>query len=203
MTSGSANESADVLDAPTQAWWSAVFSGQPTTVHPTHSGLRARLAHARLSLSGVVATEDSHKEVLEEARIYGKGTVENIEDQIEVRAASDDEAGILSQTVFATFENKGEAERAAEVLRHLSTVSTDRLVVLAGPDSLELNSVPEAYRAEVVKALVAGRGVLTATVDETNVLALREVLDQDTASIETVVAPPEVTSPEVKPGAEK
>ncbi|HEY5476052.1 MAG TPA: hypothetical protein VIK11_04970 [Tepidiformaceae bacterium] len=41
-----------------------------------------------------------------------------------------------------------------------------------------------------MKALTAGRGVLTATVDETSALALREVLDQDTASIETVVPPP-------------
>jgi hypothetical protein len=40
-----------------------------------------------------------------------------------------------------------------------------------------------------MKALTAGRGVLTATVDETSALALREVLDQDTASIETVVPP--------------
>jgi hypothetical protein len=83
VTNSSANESPDVLDAPTQAWWSAVLSGQPATAHPTHSGIRARLAHARLLLSGVVATEDARQEVLQEARIYGGGTVEDIEDEIE------------------------------------------------------------------------------------------------------------------------
>ncbi len=201
MTTQSESDGSSVLDAPIQAWWSAVLNGQPATPHAAHPGLRARLAHTKLLLSGVVTTEDGRQEVLEEARSYCGETVEDIEDRIKVPSESDDEAGILSQTVFTTFENAGQAERAAEALRHLSTVETDTLVVLGGPDSQQLDSVPEAYRDDVVKALAAGRGVLIATVDETSVLALREALDQDTSSLQTVVAPPEVTKTGVGPEA--
>jgi hypothetical protein len=201
VTAYSESDGKSIRDAPIEAWWSAVLSDQPATPHPAHSGLRARLSHAKLLLSGVVTTECGRQEVLREAQSYCGETVEDIEDGIRIASGSDDEAGILSQTVFATFEDNAQAERAAEVLQHLSTVDTDTLVVLAGLDSPGVNSVPEAYRADVVKALAAGRGVLVATVDETTVLALREVLDQDTASLETVVTPPEVAMSGLDDGA--
>jgi hypothetical protein len=201
VTTHSESDGSGVLDAPIRVWWSAVLNGQPAIPHPAQPGLRARLSHTKLVLSGVVTSEDGRQEVLEEARSYCGGTVEDIEDRIKVPSETDDEAGILSQTVFATFEDNAQAERTAEWLKRLSTVEADALVVLGSVDSPDVNSVPEAYRADVVKALEAGRGVLIATVDETSVLALREVLDQDTASLETVVTPPEVAMSGLDDGA--
>ncbi len=183
----------DPLDAPIQAWWAAVLNGKPAAPHPVHAGVRARLSHGRLLLSGEVTSEAGREEVLQEAHLACAATVLEFDDRIAVRAANDEAAGILSQTVFSIFENRAEAQRAAEVLRRLSTVHTDSLAVLSEADSAALRAAPEAYRDEVAQALAAGRGVLIATVDETEVLALREVLDQDTSSLNTVVTPPEVT----------
>lgn len=191
----------DPLDAPIQTWWAAVLSGKPAASHPAHAGVRARLSHGTLLLSGEVTSEAGREEVLREAHLACASTVQEFDDRIAVRAVNVENAGILSQTVFSIFENRAEAERAAEVLRRLSTVHTDSLSVLSEADSAALRAAPEAYRDEVAQALAAGRGVLIATVDETEVLALREVLDQDTSSLNTVVTPPEVTDLDAGNGA--
>jgi hypothetical protein len=195
MTIGADLDGDTVLDAPIAAWWAAVLAALPATPHPTHPRLRAKLDRTTLLLSGFVTTEDGHQEVVNEAYTYCGPTIESIDDHVAVAADNEGERGILSQTVFATFEDRDQAEHAAEALRHRSTLETNSLLVLAGPDRPGLDTVPEAYRARVVEALASGRAVLTATVDETALLALREVIDQDTSSIETVVAPPELTKP--------
>ena len=92
------------------------------------------------------------------------------------------------------FESPDAAAFAQSYLTEHVHVHPERLAVFdaSAPDAAAriAASLPAAYHDDAQQALAAGRSVLIVTVDETEAFKTRELLDEETRSLKTVVVPP-------------
>jgi len=109
------------------------------------------------------------------------------------------ESGLLFQTLVATFENEAPARFAATYLASQSHVRPVAIHTLASgteqsepAEAAAVRQLLTDERWEVVpKTLAAHGAIAVVTVDETQAFAPREILDEETRSLDTVVLPPE------------
>jgi len=190
-----AQESREVLRDRLHAWWTAVLSGQTDQSHPVHgSSISAHLDGDSLVIDGTVPSAEDRSEVSREVEhLRGKGVAE-VRNKLEVKPESTDEKHLLAQTLLAFYETEeqaGFAQGYMEGHAHIRAESMQVIVPNASARGERLRAaVPEAYWEDAQRALDAGRSMLVVTVDETEAFKARELLDEETSSLETVVMPP-------------
>ncbi len=184
-------ESREILQTRIQAWWLSVLAGQVEGAHPVQgTTLKARVEGNTLILSGTVLSEADRQEIEAEVEHLRQHGVSAIRDELKVVPEVTDEPGLLAQTLIATFET---AEQAGYAEGHLEGHAHVRpgLMKVIGPGGAVRAVLPEAYWEGAEQALAAGRAILVVTVDETEAFKTRELLDEETQSLETLVLPPE------------
>lgn len=204
-------ESLEVLRDRVRAWWTQVLAGQLDQAHPVQgSSVKARLDGNTLVITGSVPSEADRREIEGEvAHLRGNG-VDAVRNELKVEPRGDEQPGLLVQTLigaFATAEQAGFAEGYLQGHAHVDP--RHMLVVAADADEdahAALHAVlPDAYQQKAEQALAAGRSVLVVTVDETEAFQARELLDEETRSLETIVLPPEPAerSPMIRSGLQR
>jgi hypothetical protein len=191
------DKSLEVLPDSTRAWWTSVLTGQVASSHPVHgTNLSARVEGDTLVVSGTVATEADRAEIAAETdHLKGHG-IASVRNELQVVPEVTDEAGLLVQTLVATFENAEVARLAREYLESHVHVRPHLLQVIS-PESAEDGRaelralLPEAFWEDAGKALDEDRALIIATVDETEAFKARQLLDEETRSLQTLVLPPE------------
>jgi len=185
----------ETLQDRTCAWWTTVLVGQLSGSHPVHgTDIHAELQGDTLVVTGTVPTaQDRHDIEAEVAHLQGKGFT-TLQNDLVVGADSEDQAGLLTQTLVAAFENPETAAFAQSYLTEHAHVHPERLLVVAPTDRAAADHLvallPDANRDDAQRALTAGRTLVVVTVDETEAFKTRELLDEETRSLETLVLPP-------------
>jgi hypothetical protein len=190
-------ESFEVLRDRVRAWWTQVLAGQVDQAHPVQgANLKARLDGDTLVISGTVPSEADRRQIDDEvAHLRGHG-VDAVRNELKVEPRGDERPGLLVQTLIGTFETAEQAGFAEGYLQGHAHVDPQHMLVIAADADEAAHTalravLPEAYQEKVKQALAAGRSVLIFTVDETEAFQARELLDEETRSLQTIVLPPE------------
>ena len=189
-------ESLEILRDRTRAWWLSALAGQVEASHPIYgTKIKTTIKEGVLTLSGTVTSEEGHREILSETDQLKQLGVSQIVDELEVVPENSDRKGLLVQTLIGVFDNKDQAGFAQGYLEGHAHVTPDvaKVVVLDGEvERATLRAiVPASWIEDAQKALDAGRALLVVTVDETEAFKTRELLDEETNSLRTLVLPPE------------
>ena len=192
-----ADETLDVLPDSTRAWWTSVLTGQVDASHPIHgTKLKTRLEGDTLIVSGTVATEEDREEIAAETEHLKGHGIATVRDELEVVPEVTDESDLLVQTLVGIFENAELAGFAESYLEGHVHVRQQLLKVIAPVGAADGRSefralLPEAFWEDAEKALDEGHALLIVTVDETEAFKTREVLEEETRSLRTLILPPE------------
>ena len=175
-------------------WWSTVLAGQVGHAHPVQSEIHARVSNEELVLTGSVPLETDRDEIVAQARPMAADAGLSVRDEIHVTYEATDQPGLLVQTVIAVYASAADARLAEELVLDRLHGSPELTVSRLGPGQPDglTSAVPLDYQDEARDAFAAGRSLLVATVDETAAFRLREMLDEETRSLTTFAAPPEV-----------
>ncbi len=189
-------------DAPEQhlSWWLSALQGQAQAGHPVYGEtLHAELQDETLVMTGTVPSEDCRHAVQAELRTLQAHTDIPVRNELTVAEPTGEEPGVLQQTLVATYENATQAKVVAEQLRANPVLDSGRLQLLTPDSSIgdgdrteAFRTVTETYRADLDRALEEGHAVLVVTVDETRTFEMRQLLDEETRSLQTLVLPPRV-----------
>ncbi|HLZ71691.1 MAG TPA: hypothetical protein VKV26_17450 [Dehalococcoidia bacterium] len=199
VDSGTAGEqeSREVLRERVRAWWTQVLAGQVDHDHPIQgSNVKARLDGNTLVISGSVPAEADRQEIEAEVEHLRGNDVNEVRDELKVEPRGDERPDLLVQTLLGAFETAEQAGFAEGYLQGHAHVDPRRMLVLAAEAADDQRAalaavLPEAYLGHAERALAAGRSLLIVTVDETQAFQARELLDEETRSLETIVLPPE------------
>ena len=190
-------ESREILQTRIQAWWLSVLAGQASGEHPVYgSGFEARMDGKTLVLSGSVPSGEDRRAIETEVAQLQHHGVEAVRDELQVVPEITDDPGLLVQTLVASFETAEQAGFAEGYMEGHAHVRPGMMTVTT-PDETHaavarVHAVlPEAYWEDAETALAAGRALLIVTVDETEAFKARELLDEETHSLETLVLPPQ------------
>ncbi|MHB8377412.1 MAG: hypothetical protein ACYDEB_10720 [Dehalococcoidia bacterium] len=181
-----------------RVWWGAVLAGHVDQGHPVRSRVSAEVKGEVLHLHGCVTSGEERQELIDEAaHLKGRG-ISEVQDNLVVQAETEDRVGVLVQTIVAVYENGAQAQAAADALfAHGHTPRGLMKVVLPDCDRVAegLHAVlPEPNWSDADQALDAGRSLLVVVVDETAAFSARELLDEETHSLRTLIAPPELAA---------
>jgi hypothetical protein len=180
-----------------QAWWTSVLTGQIDQPYPV-SGTRltTRIENDILTVSGTVATEGDREAIRADVqRLIGHG-VNAIEIDLTVASDSnDEESGLLLQTLMGVFESKAQAEFAQSYIHSQEQIHPIVSRVFAADTRDHLGTalgqlLADPYWEDVRAALEENQAILMLTVDETEAFPTREILDEQTRSLQTMVLPP-------------
>jgi hypothetical protein len=173
-----------------ESWWTTVLLGQPGRPHPLYGdAVDVKLHGGVMHLSGQVDSPQDRQELIAECHRYlGRG-IDDVDARRLTVKRRDERRGLFDQTIIAAFPNPAVADHALAFLRqHRRLRPKDAGTVKSGDDPL-LEKIGE-FATDARKALQRGHGVLVTRVDETDAFEARELLDEDTRSIWTMVAPP-------------
>jgi hypothetical protein len=200
QATGAAEGSLDVLPDSIRAWWTEVLAGQADASHPVHGGnLKTRLEGETLIISGTVATEEDRNGIAAEtAHLKGHG-ISAVRNELEILPDVTDERDLLIQTLVGIFENGEHAAFARDYLVSHPHVHPRLIQAIdsegGGDGRAQLRSLlPEAFWDEAEKALEHGNALLILSVDETEAFTARELLADETRSLQTLILPPEAAS---------
>ena len=181
----------------TQAWWTSVLAGQVEQSHPTYgTDIQARTEGDTLVITGVVPSEREREHIEREVEHLRAHGVAHVRNDLRVVSHADEQEGLLAQTLIGIFETEEQAGYAVGYLQGHASFRPKLLKILA-PDAtpdptatlralLPAASVPDAQRL-----LSEGKTLLIVLVDEVDAFAARELLDEETRSVQTLVLPPE------------
>jgi hypothetical protein len=190
-------QSTEVLHDRVRAWWTSVLAGQLDQAHPIHgTKVSAKLEGDALIVSGSVPSDEDRKEIEREVEHLRGNGFKRLRNELEVEPEVEAEPGLLVQTLLSVFENEEQAGFAEGYLEGHAHVQPEAMKVIApegdGSAREEVRAMlPESYWEDADRALEAGRSLLVVTVDEPQAFKARELLDEETRSLETIALPPE------------
>ena len=190
-------KSLQIVQARVQSWWLAVIANQAEEDHPIYGNkVKAHLDGQTLIITGTVPSGDDRDALQAEAETAALAAGATIRNEVEVEPDETGETGLLQQTLIGLFETDQQAAFARGYLEAHEMADPSRMVAIspeAVPDwRVKLQSaLPVEYQEDVARALGEGRSVLIVTVDEISAFRLRQLLEEETQSLETVVLPPE------------
>ena len=185
------------------SWWIALLEGEAEGSHPLFgNALQARLEGQTLVVNGALPSEAGRLDLLRELRQLAEHRSIAVRNETGVAPQGAEASGLLEQTLVAIYAQELHATLAIEQVQrnpllgavrvHLLQPSGDRAPDAV--DALSRHHVALTYREEVRQALEAGQAVVVATVDETAAFALRQLLDEETRSLQVLVMPPIVAA---------
>jgi hypothetical protein len=194
--------SAEIVRDQVRAWWTSFLTGQVDQPYPIYNAqVEAVLDRDALTVIGTVPTEADREAIeaeVERLRRYGV-TVAKVD--VTVLPEETGEPGLLVQTLLVTYETEAQARFAAAYLQCQSHLGRARIAVFGAAvrKSGELAEVkaliPRPYWDQVRGAIKQGHAILVVAVDETKAFQVREILDEETRSLQTLVLPPEPRKP--------
>jgi len=196
--------SLEVLDDRTRAWWTSVLAGQMGEAHPVHgTDISAHLDGDVLVVTGKVPSEADREEIAHEVEHLRGHGVAGVRIELEVKPANSGDKGLLEQTLIGVFEDEAQAGFAEGYLEGHAHVRPEAMRVFTPAVADRQNErvhdrLPEQYWRDADRALESGRSLLIVTVDETEAFQVRELLDEETHSLETIVLPPQPIQPRHK-----
>lgn len=193
---GRANRAAEPAHAATaliDAWWASVLAGEVSEPHPVYGDLKVRLDGGRLRLSAELESEADRNELVSQARARIGHGIDRVDVSRLTVASRHEKPGILHQTLVSAFPNRAAAEFArAFVLKHSRVTPIRDEVVDSAHASRLAGLLPGEFIDDAGKALDSGEAVLVLRVDETTAFRVRELLEEETRSLWTIAAPPQL-----------
>jgi hypothetical protein len=149
-----------------------------------------------LVITGMVPSEADFEEIAREIEHLKRHGIAAVRDELRVVSGEREAHGLLAQTLIGAFETQEQAGFAEGYLAGHTYFKPRWMKVIApnGADDplVTLHALlPEAYWKDAERLIGAGKTLLLATVDEVDAFAARELLDEKTRSLETLVLPPE------------
>jgi hypothetical protein len=191
---------AELFQENVRAWWTSVLVGQTDQPYPDRRlNIRASLDGDILVISGNVPEEDDLRAILAQVEPFVGREIAATRNEVTIVPEEQGDAGVLVQTLVGTFESEAQARLAATVLENRGNLQPSFIAILVprtnGNSKREKKAVrqlvTDAYWKDICQALEKEQAVLVVTVDETSAFHAREILDEDTRSLQTVVLPPE------------
>jgi hypothetical protein len=184
------NASASLVDA----WWARVLAGDLSEFHPVFGDVKVHLHGGLLRLSGELESDADWKELVRQARLrFGHG-IDDVDVSGLTVASRREKPGILEQTLISAFPSRDAAEFARDfVIRHSRVVPKQSEIVDQNHADKLRTLIPGDFVRDARKALDGGHALLILRVDETEAFRVRELLEEDTRSEWTMVAPPELS----------
>ena len=182
----------DLLAEQVRAWWTAALMGNALSPHPVHGeALSVRFDDDTLVLSGYVTTEEELAALHDELDIARERGISNVRIDVEIREPPG-EQGLLAQTLIAIFPNEALARFAFAYVEALGRIAHEavELILPEAEARARIAALDEPYASLVRRHLDRGRAAVLVTVDETEAFHARELLDEETRSLEVVVLPP-------------
>lgn len=200
------DESLKMIGDRVGAWWTSVIAGQADQPHPIHgTKIAAKVESDTLVVRGKVSSQADLDEVREEIEHLAGHGVAHVRVEVEVEEANTREKGLLRQTLVGAFDTEELAGFAAGYLEGHAHVPREAMLLVeadggdAPQDRAALDYLGPPYADQVRATLDAGRTVLIVSVDEVDAFRVRELLDEETRSLETLVLPPQPASPRRPP----
>jgi hypothetical protein len=176
-------------------WWTKVLVGQTNDPHPEYGdAVSVKLRGGVLHLSGELDSVRARNALVNEARRYVGRGLDDVDARHLVVTRRDEVRGVLEQTVIAAFANTELADYALSFLREQSRLPLKEAARVRNAHDALLDRIGE-FAADVRAGLAAGSGVIVVRVDETDAFDARELLDEDTRSLWTLVTPPVPVKP--------
>jgi hypothetical protein len=145
-------------------------------------------------IRGTVPTAGDRAEIEREvAHLKGHG-IAHMRDRLRVLFVERETRGLLSQTLIGAFATQEQTGFAEGYLEGHAYVKPRWMKVIAADGAGEPRAtvhalLPEAFWEDAERLLREGRTLLVAAVDEVDAFAARELLDEETRSVETPVLP--------------
>lgn len=190
-----------------RSWWIDLLEGEEEGSHPLFGNiLQAQLKDQTLVVSGALPSEAARRNLERELHLIVEKRGVAVRNDTTVAPEGAERPAILEQTLIAIFEQELHAKLAIEqvegnpllrsvCLRLLAADSANRI---GEEDAVAREHIAATYQGELRRAIAAGHAILIATADETDAFALRELLDEDTRSLQVLVMPPILAAPETR-----
>ena len=194
------------------SWWIALLEGEAEGSHPLFgNALQARLEEQTLVVSGALPSEAGRRDLDRELRQLAEHRGIAVRNETRVAPDGTEASGLLEQTLVAVYAQELHAKLAIEQVQRNPLLGTVRIRLLQldgdnatdGGEAAARRHVASSYRDEVRQALEAGQAVVVATADETDTFALRQLLDEETRSLQVLVMPPVVAADPATGAAEE
>jgi hypothetical protein len=193
-------EKREIIHSPIDAWWLSVLAGSSAGSHPVMNEIKARMDGDTVVLSGTVAAERDRDDVEREVRGLQSPLITGVRNEIEVKPTNTEQPGLTTQVVMAFYATAEQAEFAREYLETLDRRTMIDLELAADPSDPSWRAlVPPDFHEDVEQALLGERVALIAKADETDAFKLREIIDEETRSLATLVAPPQAVETRRRP----
>jgi hypothetical protein len=178
------------------AWWRAALAGQAEYEHPVYgSRISVHKDGDRLVVTGSVPSEEDCARICSEVRSLHGGDDERVHVKVEVEPGDGDAKGLLIQRLAGFFADDEQAGFAKGYIESHANVRPGSLTVLSPSDphaEAALDSlVPEQFHADMLRGLKERKSILLLTVDETEAFRARQLLEEETKGLDTIVMPPE------------
>jgi len=176
------------------AWWSDVLAGHQDQAHPVYGrDVKVKLDGDRMVVRGEVSSKDDLHELESELEgLRGRG-IKAFTLKVRVAPDTEDDEGVLEQTLVGVFDSVEKAQFAVELLKEHAGVRPKRLALVdrrTGKRKLD-ELIPAEY-ADEIQAVRKGNHVLVVlTVDEVDAFSAREVLEEETRIITSIALPPQ------------
>ncbi|HKC18260.1 MAG TPA: hypothetical protein VKE27_01380 [Candidatus Dormibacteraeota bacterium] len=176
------------------AWWDRVLAGQAGTQHPVFGDqLKVRLSDGKLILAGELANRRERDEVIRQAKArLGHGVHEIDVSRLRYRTHPE-RRGVLDQTLIAAFQHRDTADLARKFILEHSHVRPKHIEIVEKQPG-RLQQLAPGFEQAARKRLERGDALLVIRADEVDAFDFRQLLEEDTRSVWTVAAPPEVTT---------
>jgi hypothetical protein len=183
------------------AWWASLIAGQVEQSHPIHgSKISAKVEGDTLVVRGKLPSEDDLAELRAELEHIAGHGVAHVRIEVTVDQAGTQQRGLLRQTLIGVFETAELAGFAAGYLEGHAQVPREAMLLVeadsddAPKDRAALDDLGPPFTDQARALLDNGRSLLIVSVDEVDAFRVRELLDEETRSLETLVLPPQTAS---------
>ena len=192
--------STDLFQEQLRAWWTSVLVGKVDQPYPDRRmNLSASLEGDVLVISGTAPSSDDRLDLETQVKPFVGHEIAAVRNDVTVLSEERGDAGVLVQTLIGTFESAAQARFAGDILQNQAKVRPSFLTVLAPGENDRSDRdiaalrklLTDDYWRDVQDAIAENHAVLIVTVDETEVFHVREILDEETRSLQTVVLPPD------------
>jgi hypothetical protein len=176
------------------AWWDEVLAGEAGVSHPVFADqLKVRVTDGKLVLAGELPSRRDRERIVREARSRLGNGVHEIDVSRLRYTTRPERRGVLDQTLIAAYQHRDTAELARKFIVEHSRVQPKHIEIVEKQLGRLEQLVPGIAKA-ARNRLERGDTLLVVRGDEVDAFDVRQLLEEDTRSVWTVAAPPEIAN---------